>query len=254
MILGAVGNSNIKPEQVKGGSSLTKKELSAKYEDAITDFYAPIVKYLKENGAKSEDIGVAFAHSDCGVDRAARKVVEEHSLKGFGTTPTQYTQYLRGKDMPATEEFPNGYILADFPFPTVLTRNIAEIDDYAQVYGKMVGKGNPLGVFGGGSHAYTRDAQRAYFAEEGATTIPVDIMKDKFNIVIPAVGEDGKTVLNAAADVLERVDGNPYEKYKFAFNEFLPDSPTKSDLKQYDPQAAIATQAYSQLRKAGKID
>ena len=71
LILGAVGNSNIKPEQIKGGSSLTKKELSAQYESAIQDFYTPIIDYLKEQGAKTEDIGFAFAHSDCGVDKAA---------------------------------------------------------------------------------------------------------------------------------------------------------------------------------------
>ena len=165
LVMGAVGNSNIKPEQVRGGTDLSKKELSAKYEQAIVDFYNPIIGYLKENGAKAEDIGFAFAHSDCGVDKAARTVVEQNNLKGFATTPTEYTQYLRGTEMPATAEFPHGYILADCPFPTVLTRNTAQIDDYAQVYGKMVGKDNPLGVFGGGQHAYTRDAQKAYFAD-----------------------------------------------------------------------------------------
>lgn len=254
LVMGAVGNSNIKPEQVRGGTSLSKKELSAKYEEAIVDFYNPILRYLKENGAKAEDIGFAFAHSDCGVDKAARQVVEENMLRGFATTPTEYTQYLRGKEMPATAEFPNGYVLADCPFPTVLTRNTAQIDDYAQVYGKMVGQNNPLGVFGGGSHAYTRDAQQAYFAEEGAVAVPVDIMKDKFGIEIPAVASDGKTVLNASRDILERVNGNPYEQYRYAFRNYLPDSATKQDLAQYDPQASIATIAYTNLKKAGKID
>ena len=89
------------------GSSLSKKELSQKYEDAIVDFYAPIVNYLKENGAKTSDIGFAFAHSDCGVDKAARQIVEQHNLKGFATTPTEYTQYLRGTEIPPSEEFPN---------------------------------------------------------------------------------------------------------------------------------------------------
>lgn len=254
LIMGAVGNSNIKPEQVRGGTALSKKELSGKYEQAIVDFYNPIIAYLKENGAKAEDIGFAFAHSDCGVDKAARTVIEQNKLKGFATTPTDYTQYLRGTEMPATAEYPYGYILADCPFPTVLTRNTAQIDDYAQVYGKMVGRNNPLGVFGGGQHAYTRDAQQAFFAEEGAQTIPVDIMKDKFGIEIPAVASDGKTVLNASRDILERVNGNPYEQYRYAFNNYLPSSKTKEDLAQYDPQAAIATIAYTNLKKAGKID
>ena len=253
LIMGAVGNSNIKPEQVRGGTALTKKELSGKYEQAIVDFYNPIIHYLKENGARAEDIGFAFAHSDCGVDKAARAVIEQNNLRGFATTPTEYTQYLRGSEMPRKGGFPNGYVLADCPFPTVLTRNTAQIDDYAQVYGKMVGRDNPLGVFGGGQHAYTRDAQRAYFAEEGAQTIPVDIMKDKFGIEIPAVASDGKTVLNASRDILERVNGNPYEQYRYAFRNYLPNSPTKQDLAQYDPQAAMATIAYTNLKKAGKI-
>ena len=252
LILGAVGNSNIKPEQIKGGSSLTKKELSAQYESAIQDFYTPIIDYLKEQGAKTEDIGFAFAHSDCGVDKAARNIVEQHKLKGFGVTPHTYTQYLRGKEMPANEEFPNGFILADFPFPTILTRNISQIEDYASIYGKMVGKGNPLGVFGGGEHAFARDAREALIGQGGANSIPVDIMRDKFGIVIPATNEKG-VVTNAARDMLERVNGNPYEQYRFAFNNFLPSSRLKEDIAQYDPQAAMATAAYAKLAQAGKI-
>ena len=252
LILGSVGNSNIKPEQVKGGCALTKKELSAQYEGAIQDFYNPIINYLKEQGAKSEDIGFAFAHSDCGVDKAAREITELNKLKGFGTTPTEYTQYLRGTEMPANEEFPNGFILADFPFPTVLTRNISQIEDYAQVYGKMVGKGNPLGVFGGGEHAFSRDAREAIIGQGGAEAIPVDIMRDKFGVVIPAVNEKG-IVTNAARDMLERVNGNPYEQYRYAFNNFLPGSKLKEDFAQYDPQAAYATAAYAKLAQAGKI-
>ena len=252
LILGAVGNSNIKPEQVQGGCALTKKELSAQYENAIQDFYNPIINYLKEQGASAEDIGFAFAHSDCGVDRAARNIVENHNLKGFGVTPTEYTQYLRGKEMPANQEFPDGFILADFPFPTILTRNISQIEDYANVYGKMVGRGNPLGVFGGGEHAFTRDAREALIGQGGANSIPVDIMRDKFGVVIPATNEKG-VVTNAARDMLERVNGNPYEQYRFAFNNFLPSSKIKEDIAQYDPQAAIATAAYAKLAQAGKI-
>lgn len=251
-IFGAVGNSNIKPEQVRGGSSLTKKELSAKYEGAITDFFEPIVKYLKELGAKSEDIGFAFAHSDCGVDKAARDVVEKHGLRGFATTPTEYTQYLRGKECPPSAEFPNGFILADCPFPTVLTRGVSQIEDYAQTYGKMVGKGNVESIFGGGEHAFIRDARESLVSKDGAQWVPVDIMKDKFGIIIPATNENG-AVTNAAANVLERVNGNPYEQYKFAFRHYLPESRIKEDIAQYDPQASVATIAYTNLKKAGKI-
>lgn len=252
LTMGAVGNSNIKPEQVLGGCSMTKKELSAKYEQGIEDFYNPIFAYLKECGANPQDIGFAFAHSDCGVDRAVRNVVEKNNLKGFATTPTEYTQYLRGKEMPPSDEFPNGFILADFPFPSVLTRNGGQIEDYANVYSKMVGKEMPLGVFGGGEHAFTRDAREALFGKNGSQAVPVDIMKDKFNIVIPATNENG-AVTNAARDMLERVNGSPYEQYKYAFRYYLPNNTKKSDIAQYDPQASIATIAYTQLAKAGKI-
>ena len=248
-IFGAVGNSNIKPEQVKGGTSLTKKELSKKYEDAIVDFYTPIVGYLKEQGAKADDIGFAFAHSDCGVDKAARQVVEQHNLKGFGTTPTEYTQYLRGTEVPPSEEFPNGAILADFPFPSVLTRGVGQIEDYANVYGKN----NVESIFGGGEHAFIRDTRESLVSKEGANWVPVDIMKDKFGINIPATDDKG-TVTNAAANILERVNSNPYEQYKYAFKNYLPDSKIKEDIAQYDPQAAVATIAYTNLAKAGKID
>ena len=178
--------------------------------------------------------------------------VEKHNLKGFGVTPTEYTHYLRGKEMPANKEFPDGFILADFPFPTILTRNISQIEDYANVYGKMVGKGNPLGVFGGGEHAFTRDAREALIGGGGANSIPVDIMRDKFGVIIPATNDKG-SITNAARDMLERVNGNPYEQYRFAFNNFLPNSRLKEDIAQYDPQAAIATAAYAKLAQAGKL-
>ncbi|MBR5303792.1 MAG: hypothetical protein IKU37_03090 [Candidatus Gastranaerophilales bacterium] len=252
LIFGAVGNSNIKPEQVNGGCSLTKQELSQKYEGAIKDFYQPIIAYLKEQGAKSEDIGFAFAHSDCGVDRAAREITETNNLRGFAVTSTRYTQYLRGKEMPACEEFPNGFIMADFPFPTVLTRDMTQIDDYARAYGIMVGKKNPLGVFGGGEHAFVRDAKEAFIGTGAAEAIPVDIMRDKFGIVIPATNEKG-VVTNAARDMIERINGNPYEQFRYAFKIFLPDSGIKNDIAQYDPQLAITTIAYAKLAQAGKI-
>ena len=256
LILGAIGNTKIRPEQIKGGCALNKQELTALYEGAIRDFYNPIIDYLIEQGANVKDIGFAFAHSDSGVDKAARNIIEMHRLKGFGTTPPRYTKYLRGKEMPACKEFPNGYILADFPFPTVLTRNISQIEDYAIVYGKMVGKENPLGVFGGGEHAFTRDVREALIGQGGANGIPADIMRDKFGIEIPATIKDEKgkdVVTNAARDMLERINGNPYEQYRFAFNNFLPSSRLKKDIAQYDPQAAMATAAYAKLAQAGKI-
>ena len=251
-IAGAVGNSNIKPEQVRGGCDLSKKELSALYEKSIVEFWNPILEYLIEQGASPEDIGFAFAHSDCGVDKAAREIVEVNGLKGIATTPTEYTQYLRGKECPPSEEFPNGFILADFPFPTILTRNLGQIEDYAELYGKLVGKDNPLGVFGGGDHAFSKDIKESLISKDGSYTIPVDIMKDKHGIIIEGVDKDGNT-RNAARKALDRINGNPYEQFKYAAKYWLPSSRKKEDLMQYDPQMAIATIMYTNLAKAGKI-
>ena len=253
LIVGAVGNSNIKPEQVKGGCALTKKELSAQYEQSIQDFFAPIFKYFKELGVKGEDIGFAFAHSDCGVDKAARNVVEAHGLKGIATTPTEYTQYLRplNETPEIITELPNA-VIADFPYPTVLTRNVGQIEDYADVYSRLVGKDNPIGIFGGGEHAFVHDTREALIGKNGSQWVPVDIMKDKHGITIPATNEEG-VVTNAARNILEKVNGSPYEKYRYAFENYLPSSAIKEDIAQYDPQMAMTTIAHARLQKAGKI-
>lgn len=254
VIFGAVGNSNIKPEQVRGGCALSKKELSAQYEQSIKEFFAPIFKYFKELGVKSEDIGFAFAHSDCGVDKAAREVVEAHGLKGIATTPTEYTQYLRvAEEIPTTvKDFPSGADIADFPYPTILTRNVGQIEDYADVYSKLVGKDNPIGIFGGGEHAFVHDTREALIGRNGSQWVPVDIMRDKHGITIPATNEDG-VVTNAARNILEKVNGSPYEKYKYAFDNYLPSNAVKEDIAQYDPQMAMTTIAHARLQKAGKI-
>lgn len=251
VIFGAVGNSNIKPEQVLGGCGLSKKELSAQYEQSIKDFFAPIFNYFKELGVKSEDIGFAFAHSDCGVDKAAREVVEAHNLRGIATTPTEYTQYLRPSG-DETSILGKSGIIADFPYPTILTRNVSQIEDYADVYSKLVGKGNPIGIFGGGEHAFVHDTREAVIGRNGAAWVPVDIMKDKHGITIPATNDDG-VVTNAARNILEKVNGSPYEKYRYAFENYLPSSTIKEDIAQYDPQMAITTIAHANLTKNGKI-
>ena len=252
LTMGIIGNSNIKPEQVLGGCSLSKKELSEKYESAIQEFYNTIFSYLKECGAKPKDIGLAFAHSDSGVDRAARKIVENNSIKGFAITPTEYTKYIRGVEMQPDKYFPNGYILADFPFPSILTRNIDQIEDYVTVYSKMTGVGMPLGVFNGGEHAFCKDMRKALVQKGGSVVVPSDIMRDKFNITIPATDKNG-TILNAARNMLDEINGSPYEQYKYAFKNYLPSTKLKSDIAQYDPQASIATIAYTKLKLAGKI-
>ena len=66
------------------------------------------------------------------------------------------------------------------------------------------------------------------------------------------MGEKG-VVTNAARDMLERVNGNPYVQHRFAFNNFLSGGKLKEDIAQYDPQAALATAAYAKLAQAGKI-
>ena len=251
VILGAVGNSNIKPEQIKNGCTLSKKELSAMYEAAIENFYKPILGYFKEIGVKADDIGFAFAHSDCGVDRAARNVVEGSGLKGIATTPTTYTKYLRGIEKEADEEFPNGYIEAQFPFPTILTRGLSEINDYALTYSKLVGKKNPVLLVGGGEHAFYKDAKSALFEKDGSLVVPYDIVKEELGYEIPSLNDKG-VVTNAARYYMDRVNGNPYAKYKPIFDS-MPYNPLKEEIKQNDAQMAVTAIMYSQLKGAGKI-
>lgn len=251
VILGAVGNSNIKSKQVKNGCTLSDKELSALYESAIENFYNPIINYFKSIGIKADDIGFAFAHSNCGVDLATRNVIEAHGLKGYATTPTRYTQYVKGIEHPATREFPNGYIEAQFPFPTVLSRGLSEVNDYAITYSKLVGENNPITIFGGGEHAFYKDAKTALFEREGSVVVPYDIVKEELGYTIPALDENNK-VINASRYYLERVNENPFKKYKTIFDS-MPDSPLKQDLRQNDAQMAVTAIMFNQLKAAGKI-
>ena len=259
--LGAVGYSNVKPEEIKGGCSKTKKELSSDYVRGIENFYQPVFNYLKENGIDLNKVGFAFAHSYCGVDEAARNIVEKNNLLGYGVTPTKYTQYIKGTEYPPNEEFPNGYTVADFPFATVLTRHpLSQIEDYADIYGKMVGKENALGVFGGREHAFLHDIRQALVGNGGAIAVPFDIMKEMYGYEIPGtmkvnVGTDKEkeVVTNASRYMLDRIDGNPNEQFKYAFKYFLPNTTSKQDL-TFDAQKSIATIAYTKAQQQGLID
>ncbi len=256
VILGGIGNSNIKPEQVLGGCSLSKKELSAQYEQAIVDFFTPIFKYFEEIGVNiKENFGFGLAHSYCGVDKATRDLAETFGIKVVGTTPTEYTQYIKGT--PKALEILDGAeaMVADFPHPTILTRNISQISDYGTTYGKIIGENNPILVANGGGHAWVEDSGKAIIGLDGSTLIPANLVKDKLGYVIPATTGEGKdkVVTNTAQLLLEKIDGNPFEKYKFAFEQYLPSSRLKEDIAQYDPQMAMTTHIHSLLTKAGLI-
>ena len=256
VILGGIGNSNIKPEQVLGGCSLSKKELSQKYVDSIVAFWDPIVRYFQELGVKMKDIGTAFAHSHCGVDEGMRIVTDKYGLRGMATTPTAYTQYLKPlTEVAESAQFPKGAVVGDFPYPTVLTRGTSQIRDYATVYSRLVGEDNPIGVFGGGQHAFVHDSREAIVGLEGSKVIPVDIMRDVHGIIIPATRGEGKdkVVTNTARKIIEDIDGNPYEQYRYAFRNYLPSNALKEDIAQYDPQMAMATHIHAKLTQAGKI-
>lgn len=256
VILGGIGNSNIKPEQVLGGCSLSKKELSAQYEQAIVDFFTPIFKYFEEIGVNiKESFGFGLAHSYCGVDKATRDLAETFGIRIVGTTPTEYTQYIKGT--PKALDILDGAeaLVADFPHPTILTRNISQISDYGTTYGKIIGENNPILVANGGGHAWVEDSGKAIIGLDGSTLIPANLVKDKLGYVIPATTGEGKdkVVTNTAQLLLEKVDGNPFERYKFAFEQYLPSSRLKEDIAQYDPQMAMTTHIHGLLSKAGLI-
>lgn len=256
VVLGGIGNSNIKPEQVLGGCALSKKDLSQKYVASIVNFWDPIIRYIQDLGVDTKDIGTAFAHSHCGVDEGMRIITDKFGLRGMATTPTEYTQYLKPlTELAESAQFPKGAVVADFTYPTVLTRNTSQIRDYATVYSRLVGEDNPIGVFGGGQHAFVHDTREAIIGLEGSKVIPVDIMRDTYGIIIPATKGEGanKVVTNTARKIIEDIEGNPYEQYKYAFKNFLPSSALKEEIAQYDPQMAMTTHIYAKLAQAGKI-
>lgn len=253
LILGAVGNSNIMPEYVKGGSSLSQTELSNLYEKSIKDFFTPIFRYFEQLGVKFENIGFVFSHRDSGADKAVREIIETNKINGIAAAPTAYAKDVRTYvELDATRTFPNGAIAADFQYPTILTRNSEQIKNYAELYSKLIGNGNPIGLFGGIDRAFVNNSGELNITQNGAKLVPIDIMKDSHGIVILPTNDEG-ILTNAARNILDNIKESPYHQYKADFISELPFNSLKSDIAQYDPQMAMATIAYKRLNNAGMI-
>ena len=134
---GMVGWTNIKPENIKGGSALTKAELTQKYEEAIEEFYAPIDKYFTKGiGISPSDRALVSSVSYSGVDKALMDLGQGKGINTLTVTPFDYSIYGR----------------TEHPFPTIITDTIPQ---YVDVYGKL---SDNIVVTGGRDHAFKFDA------------------------------------------------------------------------------------------------
>ena len=223
--VGMVGWTNIKPENVAGGTSLSKSELTRKYEEGIEEFYSPIQKYFTSLGVKPKDTALVSSVSYSGVDKAVMDLGQKKSIGTLTVTPFDYSIYGRN----------------EHPFPTIITDTIPQ---YVDVYGKMA---DNIVVTGGRDHAFKFDAGGKWLRQNNGLVIPVDILKDYKGIVVPAT-QNGK-VENAAALAYETfADPMP----KGLANGFvkLPSDSTKSDL-THPAQKALATAMWDNLVKNG---
>lgn len=223
--VGMVGWTNIKPENVAGGSTLTKAELTGKYEEAIEEFYGPVHRYLESLGVQPKDTALVSSVSYSGVDKA---VMDLGQKKGIGTltvTPFDYSIYGR----------------SEHPFPTIITDTIPQ---YVDVYGKM---SDNIIVTGGRDHAFKFDAGGKWLRQNNGLVIPVDVLKDYKGITVPAT-INGK-VENAAALAYETFTDPMPRGLVEGFSK-LPADSTKADL-THPAQKALATAMWDALIKNG---
>lgn len=224
--VGMVGWTNIKPENVAGGSSLTKGELTKKYEEAIEEFYTPVDRYYTEAlGVKPSDRALVSSVSYSGVDKALMDLGQKKGINTLTVTPFDYSIYGR----------------TEHPFPTVITDTIPQ---YVDVYGKLA---DSIVVTGGRDHAFKFDAGGKWLRQNSGLVIPVDVLKDYKGIKVPAT-VNGK-IENAAAMAYETFS-NPMPANLLEGFRSLPADKLKQDL-THDAQKALATAMWNDLIKNG---
>ena len=223
--VGIVGWTNIKPENVQGGTLLSKAELTRKYEEAIEEFYAPINKYFSSLGVEQKDTALVSSVSYSGVDKAIMDLGQNKSIPTLTVTPFDYSIYGRN----------------EHPFPTIITDTIPQ---YVDVYGKMA---DNIIVTGGRDHAFKFDAGGKWLKQNEGTVIPVDVLKDYKGIIVPAT-KNGK-IENAAALAYETF-ADPMPKGIVKKFEELPFDSTKTDL-AHPAQKALASAMWDNLIQNG---
>ena len=214
--IGMVGWTNIKPETVKGGTSLSKAELTKAYEEAISDFYTPVDDYfVKGLNITPKDRALVSSVSYSGVDKAIMDLGKQKGINTLTVTPFDYSIYGRN----------------EHPFPTIITDTIPQ---YVDVYGKLA---KNIIVTGGRDHAFKYDAGGKWLKKNLGIAIPVDVLKDYKGIVVPAT-VNGK-IENAAAAAYETFS-NPLPQGSVKEFKELPWSSNKQEL-QHPAQKALAT-------------
>lgn len=214
--IGAVGWTAIKPENIKGGTSLTKPELSKAYEDGVKKFLTPVDDYLiKGLRISSKERALTSSVSYSGIDKAVMDIGEQNKIPTLTITPYVYGIYGREAH----------------PFPTVFTQ---DIPGYVDLYSKL---SDVIVVTGGRDHAFRYDAGGKWLAQNNGLVIPVDILKDFKNIEIPAK-INGK-IENAAALAYETFE-NPLAPNLIEEFKNMPSNELKGKLTHPSQQALAA--------------
>jgi len=222
--VGMVGWTNIKPDTVSGGTTLTKAELTKKYEEALSEFYSPIDKYfVKGLGINPADRALVSSVSYSGVDKAVMDLGNKNGINTLTITPFDYSIYGRN----------------EHPFPTVFTDTIPQ---YVDVYGKL---SKNIVVTGGRDHAFKFDAGGKWLKQTDGRVIPVDVLKDYKGIVVPAT-INGK-IENAAAAAYETFE-SPLPKGLLDAFKSLPSDSLKQDL-THPAQKALAASMWQDFIK-----
>ena len=222
--IGMVGWTNIKPDTIQGGTSLSKADLTKKYEEAITEFYKPIDEYfVKGLGIKPSDRALTSSVSYSGVDKAVMDMGQKNGINTLTVTPFDYSIYGR----------------TQHPFPIVFTDTIPQ---YVDIYGKL---SNNIVVTGGRDHAFKFDAGGKWLRQNEGIVIPVDVLKDYKGLIVPAT-VNGK-IENAAALAYETFS-NPLPKGLVDEFKYLPVDKLKQEL-THPAQQALATAMWKQLSR-----
>ena len=222
--VGMVGWTNVKPDTIQGGTSLTKADLTKKYEEAITEFYKPVDDYfVKGLGINPSDRALTSSVSYSGVDKAVMDLGERNGINTLTVTPFDYSIYGRNQH----------------PFPTVFTDTIPQ---YVDVYGKL---SNNIVVTGGRDHAFKFDAGGKWLRQNDGVVIPVDVLKDYKGIIVPST-VNGK-IENAAALAYETFS-DPLPKGLVARFKDIPSDSLKNEL-THPAQQALATAMWQQIKK-----
>lgn len=219
--VGMVGWTNVKPDNVKGGTSLSKAELTNNFVESIESFFKPVYNYILSLGADPKDIVLVSSVSYDGVDKAIMDIGQKMEINTLTITPFDYAIYGRN----------------EHPFPTLITDTVKQ---YADIYSVL---SNIVIVTGGRDHAFKYDAGNKWLKQSDGLLIPIDVLKEYKHIEIPGT-VNGK-VENAAALAYETFSNPLPESLAEGFKD-LPYNSLKQELTN-PAQQALATAIWKRL-------